>query len=94
MPKLLRARAPQDPAEEGMVRRVAGSRHAPADWRLRAQMIVRSWAGREPGVDSRRDATRRPGHALLSDRDITEVAVHMHAKRAHASPRDGGSAAG
>ncbi len=45
MPKLLHARAPQDDAEEGKVRRLAASRHAPADWRVRAQMIVRSWAG-------------------------------------------------
>ena len=46
MPKLLRARPPQDLVEERHVRKLAGSRHAPGDWIRRAQMIVRSWAGR------------------------------------------------
>jgi hypothetical protein len=32
MPKLLRARAPQEIAEEQKVRKLANSRHAPADW--------------------------------------------------------------
>jgi transposase len=45
MPKLLRARAPQDTAEEQRVRKLANSRHAPADWILRARMIARSWDG-------------------------------------------------
>jgi transposase len=45
MPKLLHARPPQDAAEERQVRTLAGSRHAPADWILRARMIVRSWDG-------------------------------------------------
>ena len=45
MPKLLHARPPQDAAEERQVRRLAASRHAPADWIARAQMIVRSWDG-------------------------------------------------
>ena len=46
MPNLLRARPPQDLVEERHVRKLAGSRHAPGDWIRRAQMIVRSWAGR------------------------------------------------
>src|SRR5215204_1948060 len=45
MPKLLRARAPQDAAEEHKVRKLANSRHAPADWIQRARMIARSWDG-------------------------------------------------
>jgi transposase len=45
MPKLLCARPPQDAIEERQVRRLALSRHAPADWVRRAQMIVRSWNG-------------------------------------------------
>src|SRR3712207_2588106 len=45
MPKLLRARTPQDTAEEQKVRKLANSRHAPADWIMRARMIVRSWDG-------------------------------------------------
>jgi transposase len=45
MPKLLHARAPQDAAEEQKVRKLANSRHAPADWIMRARMIARSWDG-------------------------------------------------
>jgi transposase len=46
MPKLLRARPPQDAREECRIRRLAASRHAPGDWIRRAQMVVGSWAGR------------------------------------------------
>ncbi len=45
MPRLLRARAPQDAAEEQKVRKLANSRHAPGDWIMRARMIARSWDG-------------------------------------------------
>lgn len=45
MPKLLFARPPQDALEERQVRKLAGSRHAPADWICRAQMIILSWQG-------------------------------------------------
>jgi transposase len=45
MPKILRARAPQDEKEERWVRRLAGSRHGPADWILHARIVVRSWDG-------------------------------------------------
>lgn len=45
MPKLLFARAPQDDTEERQVCKLARSRHAPADWILRARMIVGSWEG-------------------------------------------------
>lgn len=43
MPKLLFARPPLDPKEEQQIRKLAGSRHAPADWITRAKMIVGSW---------------------------------------------------
>jgi transposase len=43
MPKLLFAREPQDEKEEHQIRKLAGSRHAPGDWILRAKMIVGSW---------------------------------------------------
>jgi transposase len=46
MPKLLRARAATDEAEERQVRKLAASRHAPGDWRRRARMIVLSWEGK------------------------------------------------
>src|SRR5829696_4296830 len=45
MPKLLRARPPQNTLEEQKVRKLANSRHAPADWIMRARMVVRSWDG-------------------------------------------------
>ena len=45
MPKLLRARLPLDETEHRLVRKLATSRHAPADWVWHAKMIVRSWEG-------------------------------------------------
>ncbi len=45
MPKILRARAAQDEREDRWVRKLAASRHGPADWILHAQMVVRSWDG-------------------------------------------------
>jgi Homeodomain-like domain len=45
MPKILRARAAHDEKEERWVRKLAGSRHGPADWIFHAQIIVRSWDG-------------------------------------------------
>jgi transposase len=50
MPKLLHARAPQDAAEEQKVRKLANSRHAPADWIMRARIIARSWDGLRTGA--------------------------------------------
>lgn len=47
MPKILQARAAQDEREERQVRKVAASRHGPADWILHAQMVVRSWDGEQ-----------------------------------------------
>ena len=45
MPPLLHARPPADPDEQRTLRRLAASRHAPADWILRARIVVRSWDG-------------------------------------------------
>lgn len=45
MPKFLYARPPADPVEERTVRKLAGARHAPGDWILRARMITASWRG-------------------------------------------------
>jgi transposase len=51
MPKLLFARPPVDAVEERRIRKLAGARHAPADWIRRAQMITMSWDGlRVPGI--------------------------------------------
>jgi transposase len=43
MPKLLFARPPLDDQEERQMRKLAGSRHAPGDWILRAKVLVSSW---------------------------------------------------
>jgi transposase len=45
MPKILRARPPCDDGEERKVRKLAGARHAPADWSERARIIALSWDG-------------------------------------------------
>src|SRR5260370_1543366 len=47
MPKKVKARAAQDTKEERLVRRLAGSHHAPADWKLNAQMVLGSRAGKK-----------------------------------------------
>lgn len=46
MAKPLFARPPRDAEEERKIRKLAGARHAPADWVLRARMITASWAGK------------------------------------------------
>jgi Winged helix-turn helix len=45
VPKYLRARAPHDDGEARKIRRLAGARHAPADWIERARIIALSWDG-------------------------------------------------
>ena len=45
MPKFVRARPPLDDSENRKVRRLAGARHAPADWSERARIIALSWDG-------------------------------------------------
>src|SRR4051812_44909028 len=51
MPKLLFARPPVDAVEERKIRKLAGARHAPADWIRRAQIIAMSWDGlRVPAI--------------------------------------------
>ena len=45
MPKFLRARPAQDGGEDRKIRRLAGARHAPADWSDRARIVALSWDG-------------------------------------------------
>jgi transposase len=45
VPKILRARPPRDDGEERKIRKLAGARHAPADWSERARIITLSWDG-------------------------------------------------
>jgi hypothetical protein len=42
MPKILKARPPHDDGEERKIRKLAGARHAPADWSERARIITLS----------------------------------------------------
>jgi len=49
MPIILRVRAAQDAEEEVKVRQLATSRHGPADWKKRAQVVVSSWEGGQVG---------------------------------------------
>src|ERR687890_896543 len=51
MPKFLSPRPPVDVVEERRIRKLAGARHAPADWIRRAQTIAMSWDGlRVPAI--------------------------------------------
>src|SRR3954466_7683423 len=60
MPKLLFARPPIDEVEERKIRKLAGARHAPADWIRRARMIALSWDGvRVPAIAQTRGCSRR-----------------------------------
>src|SRR5215831_12953503 len=45
MPKLLFARAARDAGEERQLGKLAGARHAPGDWIMRARMVASSWDG-------------------------------------------------
>jgi len=45
MPMFLYARAAVDVVEEQKIRKLAGARHAPADWIGRAKIITLSWVG-------------------------------------------------
>jgi len=45
VPNFVRARAPHDDGEARKIRRLAGARHAPADWIERAQIVTLSWDG-------------------------------------------------
>jgi transposase len=45
MPMFLSARPAADAEEEQKIRKLAGARHAPADWIQRAKIIALSWAG-------------------------------------------------
>ncbi|MGW1997769.1 helix-turn-helix domain-containing protein [Embleya sp. NPDC001921] len=48
------ARQPVDGNEEKRIRRLAGARHAPGDWILRARIVTLSWEGlRVPQVAAR-----------------------------------------
>src|SRR3954462_821398 len=67
MPKLLFARPPVDAVEERRIRKLAGARHAPADWIRRAQMITMSWDGlRVPGIAAALGCSPKAGRDRLA----------------------------
>src|SRR4051812_48899142 len=80
MPKLLFARPPMDAVEERKIRKLAGARHAPADWIRRAQMVVR--APHDAGLDIPRDL------AVVGSGDIEDAATP--ARHSPRSPRASG----
>jgi Homeodomain-like domain len=45
MPKILRARPARDEQEARSLRKLAASRHGPADWIEHAKLVVSSWDG-------------------------------------------------
>ncbi len=45
MPKIVCVRAVHDEKEERQIRKLATSRHGPADWIVRARMVLCSWEG-------------------------------------------------
>ncbi|MFD7815631.1 helix-turn-helix domain-containing protein [Streptomyces sp. NPDC059785] len=54
MPKVLSACPARDAAEEKQIRKLAGARHVPADWMLRATIVALSWDGlRVPAIADR-----------------------------------------
>src|SRR3954462_4673470 len=67
MPKLLFARPPLDAVEERKIRKLAGARHAPADWIRRAQIIALSWNGlRVPGIAAGLGCSPKTGRHRLA----------------------------
>ena len=71
MPKQVKARATQDTQEERKVRKLAGSHHAPADWKFHAQMVLLSWAGKTP-------------NEIAVELDCHPQTVRIHVKRFNA----------
>ena len=72
MPKILRVRAAQDEQEERQVRKLAASRHGPADWVIHARMVARSWDGERveaiaQELECRAQTVRRRLHRFESE---------------------------
>lgn len=76
MPKKVRARAAQDEREAQQLRKLASSRHGPADWVVRARMVLRSWDGLD--VD-----------AIAAELQCCAKTVRLHLKRFNEQGLDG-----
>lgn len=48
MLKQVKERAVQEKQEERQACKLVKSHHAPADWKVRAQMVAESWAAKAP----------------------------------------------
>ena len=76
MPKKVQARAAQDEREAQQLRKLAMSRHGPADWVVRARMVLRSWDGLD--VD-----------AIAAELQCCAKTVRLHLKRFNEQGLDG-----
>lgn len=75
MPKLIKAREPQDAREEWRVRRLARSRLGPRDCILRARMVVLSWDGRRvPDIAAELECHPKTVRARLAHFDAEGIA--------------------
>jgi predicted ArsR family transcriptional regulator len=59
-----------------MVRKLANSHHAPADWQWHAQMVLESWAGKAP-------------NEIAAELDCHAQTVRIHLARFNADGVDG-----
>jgi transposase len=75
MPKLIKARAPQDAREERRLRRLARSRSGPRDCIVRARMVVLSWDGRRvPEIAAELECHPKTVRARLARFDADGIA--------------------
>ena len=76
MPKKVQARAAQDEGEAQQLRKLVMSRPGPADWVVRARMVLRSWDGLD--VD-----------AIAAELQCCAKTVRLHLKRFNEQGLDG-----
>ena len=75
MPKLIKARDPQDAREERRIRRLARSRLGPRDCILRARMVALSWDGRRvPDIAAELDCHPKTVRERLARFDAEGIA--------------------
>src|SRR5215831_9615256 len=73
MPKHIVARPASDAEEESIVRKLATSRHGPADVIRRARMVVKSWEGK----DTRAIADELACHAQTVRERVTRFRMRV-----------------
>jgi hypothetical protein len=98
----LKARPPLDDSESRKIRRLAGARHAPADWTERARIIALSWDGLGVGLvrESRpqllasSDRGPNPAKSLFASFDPTRSAADVQSDASRPGPPDSSQATG